>query len=754
MSMLSLSFMPMLLGGGAGSVGRLDTTIPTIGGDFTFTRASIDWAPNAAGVYTQYAVDTPMSHYTDGVQDGFWFWPTRDNAARRNSNPTALTSAHLISGGAVLSDVLSLDGTQGTALTAAGLGVRCTGNVYKLTAGASDAKIYIDFGWGTTQDCSLSCFAKTTDTNAGYIFPQGNENFLTEITNTGNVFQYFKLENIKSTDLAGGSSAHFAVCARAGKTIWFILQQAEKALMATSPIDTATVTATRAASILKITNLNQKPYFGLGAAATIFLEFTPVSQPIAASAEPPDEQMFMLTDGTTNNVMGVKHGYRRAYLDSVNKIANVEQLSSQQQRVGPYFQGRKNYLSRGWGGGTVTSAIEDAKPFGYTCSVPSGLNTAYFFSDNTGAIGFSGVINRIEIYPTKLSAPAIAGKAPRTNRKCILTIGQSWMENWAGNQGDRDTNPRRNLVAEMTALDASVEWDLLTGSTGGTSFDRVDISQTADLFWYDHDLVPGTFGQPFLDCIGAVTNALRQGSQIPIILHTNHVTTRNPAVYGTLLNGVYGFIYDYLQDLIEAGQGYRPKILMIPHSRRDSPASSSGSTYQLNRAFNADLLTAFSGTGFDLAPEFYGAGANYSDGVHWSTQSYFNYAPLIAKKIFKTLGGSVAVGVNGPRISAVSRLLTAVTVDVTHDTAGVDFSNADPNDYQGFFAFNGDGSAITISSAVRADADTMTVTLAALPTGAATFYYGYGEMRDVPFAKVPKDQNGLALRYSGPWDIS
>lgn len=742
-------------GGGASSSESstfLDTSVPTIGGDFSFVRAGDDWAPDANGVWQNYPANTPMPAYENGVQVGFWNWPTRVNTSRRNINPTALTSVNLMSGAGSVAEVVSLDATQTTALTAAGLHLRCTGNVYKVTAGGSDVKINMSFGHGGDPDCALSAYCKTTDADAGYMFPSTDETYTKEITVTGDKFEWFTLENIQSADLVGAPA--WALCVRAGKTIWFILNQVENSLTCTPPIHTTSSQGTRAASTLSIPNLDQKPYFGDGQAATILMEFTPRQFPIGVKYQPANQRLLWVSDAGNLNVMGLEHGYQREYLDMVSRVNNVVVLDNEGLKVGSFLNARRNVVSHSWANGHHYAWVENWKPRDQLGAIPTGMNVAYFFSGPTGDQGFSGIINRIEVYGSRLTAPAIAAKAVRTGRQMALLIGQSWMENWAGNQADRDPNPRRHFVETMKALQPWTEWDLLQGAKGSTSFDRQSSGQAELSFWYDHEFVPGTKGVPFVDCIWAVENALAQGHRIPIILHTNHTTTRSPAVYSTLLDGVYRYIYSFLQDMIEQKQGFKPKILMIPHSRRDDPASANPTTYQDNRLFNADLKAAFSGIGFDLAPEIYGAGAQHSDGLHWSTQMYFDYNPLIANKIHQMLGYSTGHGVDGPRITNVARVTTAVTVTVEHDLDGADFSNATTNDFQGFFAFNGDGSPVTVSSAERVNATTILVTLGATPTGAATFYYGYGEMRNVNPAKVPKDENGLALRYSGPWDIS
>lgn len=98
--------------------------------------------------------------------------------------------------------------------------------------------------------------------------------------------------------------------------------------------------------------------------------------------------------------------------------------------------------------------------------------------------------------------------------------------------------------------------------------------------------------------------------------------------------------------------------------------------------------------------------------------------------MLKVLGASLT-GVDGASITNAVRSGTSLTVTITHD-AGTDFTPT--TGIQGFKYFDGSGNDIAISSAVRTNATTITLTLASGVAG--TLYYGYGWLYGVTQASL------------------
>lgn len=112
-----------------------------------------------------------------------------------------------------------------------------------------------------------------------------------------------------------------------------------------------------------------------------------------------------------------------------------------------------------------------------------------------------------------------------------------------------------------------------------------------------------------------------------------------------------------------------------------------------------------------------------SDGVHISDAGMQEKAKWRARYIASLDGKTVSGAVTGSSISSVSRSGTSVTVTLTHPTGISDFT---PTTGIEGFVFEDDGSEITISSAVRTNATTITLTLASTPSGAEVLKYCYG----------------------------
>lgn len=184
----------------------------------------------------------------------------------------------------------------------------------------------------------------------------------------------------------------------------------------------------------------------------------------------------------------------------------------------------------------------------------------------------------------------------------------------------------------------------------------------------------------------------------------------------------------YVFNLMRSTFGIAP-VFIQPIGRDPSTVSKPG--YQAIREVQKEL--AAENSWIHVLPENFTEG---DDGaLHLDDQGYINYAPKVGRKIAKVLGGAVTGGVDGPAISSVSRSGTTVTVNITHDGA-TDFTPT--TGIEGFVFLDND-TPISITSAVRTNANTITLTLASTPTGAQTLYYGYQGLYGVDHTKLVKD---------------
>jgi hypothetical protein len=109
--------------------------------------------------------------------------------------------------------------------------------------------------------------------------------------------------------------------------------------------------------------------------------------------------------------------------------------------------------------------------------------------------------------------------------------------------------------------------------------------------------------------------------------------------------------------------------------------------------------------------------------------------------------------VDGPAISGVSRIGTAVTVTIAHD-GGTDFTPT--SSIAGFHYYNGSdytASENVITGAARTSATTITLTLTS--SSAGTLYYGRGSLSTDTIANLVKDNStqALPLQFS-KWTVT
>lgn len=131
------------------------------------------------------------------------------------------------------------------------------------------------------------------------------------------------------------------------------------------------------------------------------------------------------------------------------------------------------------------------------------------------------------------------------------------------------------------------------------------------------------------------------------------------------------------------------------------------------------------------------------DFVHRTEADIIVDAQRAAARVAEVLGLTAAGSGLGPT-ATWSRSGTAVTVTLTHG-GGTDFT---PTTGITGFEFLDDGTPITISSAVRASATTITLTLASAPTGVEVLRYLYGTNPTVSGAVVDNSALGLPLVWN------
>ena len=130
------------------------------------------------------------------------------------------------------------------------------------------------------------------------------------------------------------------------------------------------------------------------------------------------------------------------------------------------------------------------------------------------------------------------------------------------------------------------------------------------------------------------------------------------------------------------------------------------------------------------------------DGIHYDRDGMESLGARLAQNILELMGEESWS--RGPEISSWERTGTSVTVTIAHD-GGTDFT---PTTAIAGFRFTDDGTAITISAAVRTDATTVTLTLASTPSGVERLGYAYGKNPDNANILVDNSSLNLPLRHA------
>lgn len=186
------------------------------------------------------------------------------------------------------------------------------------------------------------------------------------------------------------------------------------------------------------------------------------------------------------------------------------------------------------------------------------------------------------------------------------------------------------------------------------------------------------------------------------------------------------------------------KIMIQPIGKR-TDASSSDTLQQKVRDAQIAVANSLSDYVF-LGPEVYDLTLD-ADGLHYASASYTTMCSRNANFILST-EGKIATWTLPPYIASATFTAggTTITVTLAHD-GGDDFT---PSSGIEGFRVTDDGVDLTISSAVRTDGETITLTSSTtIAAGSVVkLWYAYGKMASVNTANIVKDNsiNTLAMR--------
>lgn len=664
-----------------------------------------------------------FDHDADGNALGLQCFESRTNRCTNyNAVPTATTNLS-VTGDATVSIT-----TDSSALSTAKLANVVTGNVFEASGGAGGGTVVIAGSIDATGSCSASLYARiTAGANASFgITPDASATSI-----SGSNYQCFVAENLNAT----ATSDTLVITIPASTTVRFILNQLETGKFASPIIITAGATATRQKQFTKIDAINEASWFG-ASNGTIIVEATPAlanGQPnpagvvVAGSAGGfPTDAFYIQTNSNSNAT--------NAYAKGNNVSNNVAALSSP-------LTGRKNSLGiiyrngtdvRSFSGPMVTSNIATSMT-----NSASGINTLTIGSFAANTWHFNGWINKIQFFKQALSLPQAApfaiGAATGHTERGIICGGQSNIEGYFSSAVTATNGGEHAAIGLLDDVwgTSTRNW-LINAATGGTSFVSWQGTEAAITKW---KLIATAF--------------VRGGGSIDSIIwdHGESNTGNSVASFKSAYEGIFDDMIAHLSSLGQTGI----KICIQPLGRYRLNSSSAHNTNCSYLRQAQQELAAENSSTICLGPEK-SHQPLVDNLVHLTDAGYASQAVLTLRKALDFNGETISGAVDGPTIGTPTLSGTTVTVPITH-TDGTDFT---PTSAIGGFQFYDDGTDIAISSAVRTNATTITLTLASTPSGTTKeLWYAWGSLYNDLGSTLVRDNSAYAMPLrAGKWTVA
>jgi hypothetical protein len=333
----------------------------------------------------------------------------------------------------------------------------------------------------------------------------------------------------------------------------------------------------------------------------------------------------------------------------------------------------------------------------------------------------NGFLSNIEM--SKRVIPATAN--------LLSFAGQSNATGLFDSQTDSKNDGEKLGITAMNQIITDELNYMSNGATAGTSILYYEGTSGADNWWYDLDTEE--LGTPFLRWI-ETANSIKHTNVRAIV----DISGESDAGNATQEQYKTGQLAKF--EIMRGILGEIP-VILVPIGRNTS-ANFAG--YQQIREWQAEL--ADENAWIHLSPER--ADLALSDHIHLTSAANGILGRRVARKALQVAGETVTGAVNGAVIGTPSRSGTSVTVPIVHSEG----TNITPHTGIEGFVFFDDAAEITITSAVRTNSTTITLTLDSEPTGVETLYYGYRSLAAVNVANLVKDNSAetLPLQF-GKW---
>lgn len=639
-----------------------------------------------------------------------------NKCTNENTNPVDTTGWTL--GGDAAGAISVVD--DSAALATAGLDEICTsGDVYKLdnSGGAGSALFYVGGTVGNTNNHSAQVYARGTGTGSRTArMSFGNSGGLMDIAPAGDPYALYKIEG----EAPDGTTRRLTFTVDAGDILYVTLFQLEENDYCTSIISGAG--ATRVVDLYRINSLDAKDYWNADA-GFISLQYIPARTDFR-------QYLFAASDNSASDVYGLQlsnngDGYLRGYNNALNGGEHLFATLDRPEAT------RKAGAFIAWdGNGEVTVASNGAVDTRTGLDEPVGITILNIGARNSNNLPLQGHIKQITIGQEYNLLDAGLFSLWGIEKR-IATGGQSNMKNRFFVLTAEEPLGKEAYISTYEALNGG-KVVYANGATGGAALLSTSVSPGTNYFLDPATgLYDGEAGIALFNSLKVIGNSATrfewdQGEGDAGAVDTGTVTE---AQYKSGLFKLFTDVRRFIGNV---------PVIINPLGRRGA-AYSAEDGWQTIRGIQHELAAEYSWIKivekYDL--ELQGGG----DTVHLSDQGYIDISERNARLAAREDGATVTGGVDSPSIVSASRSGTAVTVTLTH-AQGADFT---PTTGIEGFVFQDDGVAITINSAVRTNATTITLTLASEPTGVETLYYGLGTMEGINAANIVRDNTAETM---------
>lgn len=753
---------------------------PAISFDFTSSLPA-DWAVtrsgtsatfmDASGVWQVASANSARVHHDpDGTPRGILIEPARTSkCTNRKFNPTDTTN---MTQGGDAAAVLSVVPVPAGWLEAVGLQVlNSNGNVYLLDNTAGTGTAVVDFGGtvGNTNPHSCSIYAAgTTNTYVGTITIVGNADNTPINSSTPKRLTY---EN----KTPNATSRQMRISAAAGKAIYFIGNQMEEGVDVSSPIySTAAATATRSVDDVYVEPLGTMPWFNQSAGAII------MECRLNGNKGLTDQGMFAAFKETDSNnyVLGVhavatygtvEGNYKSAGTDySVNNISSA--YTDRDFACGVIWDGGGNayfFNTIGMRFRKVTVPL-----------FPDGILDSLFLGRVTRYYGYASItIKNMKVWNTSVGLDDIASTMLTADDALIAFAGQSQAEGASYLTGFLTNGGEVAAVNEMDNYWTTGRNALANHAVGGAGmFYR---NNTVAYFYENDGVTPGPVLTNTLEALQALKGNIKallwiQGSTDVSAESKSTLKSIWLQVLTEMRNACGGSIpvfigdscrrgdtasaeipYETWNEIVEELAAENDWIYELPTTKDvpmvaewNSPAWVSGVAYAVgdtvrysNNNYYCRLAHTSSGSILPTNTTYW-----IQDNVHVNDAGQATLCKRNVRRIASVLGKTVLGPVMGSEVNNVVRTGTSVTVTLAHPSGITDIT---PTTGIEGFVFTDNGTPITITSAVRTNATTVTLTLASAPTsGVEVLKYAYGTCYGVNYTKLLRgnDANTLPVK--------